>query len=79
MARRKTRSSSRSRRSYRSTSGRRATYSRRSAGNYRRSSGRPQTLKIVLQHEQAPTPLSSPGVPGTVGVAALGPKSKSVF
>lgn len=92
MARRRSysRKSSRSggaRRTSRSYS-RRSTASRRysSGGSRRGRSGRSGgTIKLVIETSnrfgQAAEPVNGavPGIPGTVGIAALGPKRKSAF
>lgn len=53
--------------------------SRRTAGARRGYSARGGgVLKLVIQQAPAQTAYS-PGVPGTVGVAALGPKGRSPF
>lgn len=85
------RSSRRKTRTYRNTrrsTGRRSTGRRYSVSNRGRAArrsaasgrGRGQTIKLVIQQAPALDPSAAlPGVPGQVGVAALGAPKKGMF
>lgn len=69
----------------RRTNSRRATASRRYVSGGRRSGGRRSgggvhTIRLVVAQDHSLAPAGyQPGVPGTVGVANLGPIKKSSF